>query len=94
VSRRGHVPMRTCIGCGAIAPQPALLRVVRTATGALDIDTARRAGGRGGYVHVRPECWTRFARRKGAVRSLGASVDRAARAALVAQLERRVGGEG
>jgi predicted RNA-binding protein YlxR (DUF448 family) len=82
------------MGCGAIDPRQALLRVVRTDTGALDLDGERRAAGRGGYLHVRPECWTRFARRKGAIRSLRASVDRAARAALVAQLERGVGGEG
>ena len=94
MSRRRHVPMRTCMGCGAIDPQQALLRVVRTDSGALDIDGARRAGGRGGYLHGRSECWTRFARRKGAVRSLRASVDRAARTALVAQLERGGGGEG
>lgn len=94
MSRRGHVPMRTCMGCGGIDRQPALLRVVRADAGALDIDSARRAGGRGGYLHPRPECWSGFARRKGMLRSLRASIDRAARAALVARLERGVGGEG
>lgn len=83
--------MRTCLGCGTVDRQAALLRVVRDAAGSLGIDAQRRAGGRGGYLHPRPECWARFAQRKGPVRSLRAAVDRATRAALVAQLQSRVG---
>lgn len=93
MSRRGHVPIRTCLGCGAVDPQQTLLRVVRADGGALGVDAERRAGGRGGYLHPRPACWARFARRKGSLRSLRATVDRAARAALVEQLQIRVGGE-
>jgi predicted RNA-binding protein YlxR (DUF448 family) len=86
VSKRGHVSMRTCLGCGARDPQRALWRIVRDDGGGLRPDVERRLGGRGGYLHPRPDCWGRFARRKGLVRSLRASVDRPARAALVAQL--------
>jgi uncharacterized protein len=78
--------MRTCLGCGTVAAQPTLVRIVRDAGGTLGIDRGRRAGGRGGYLHPQPECWNGFARRKGLVRSWRASVDRSARAALVAQL--------
>ncbi|MBX3023386.1 YlxR family protein [bacterium] len=81
-----HVPIRTCMGCGAAAPQGGLLRVVRAADGALALDVSRRAGGRGGYLHRRRDCWDRFAKRKGPLRSLRATVDRPARAALVAAL--------
>lgn len=91
MSRRGHTPMRTCLGCGTVDRQHALLRVVRDAAGVLGVDAARRAGGRGGYLHRRPECWARFAQRKGSVRSWRAAVDRPARAALIAQLQSRVG---
>jgi len=91
VSRSGHLPMRTCLGCGAVDRQPALLRLVRDTVGSLSIDRQRRAGGRGGYLHPHPECWAKFAHRKGVVRSLRATVDRPARAALVAELHRRVG---
>jgi predicted RNA-binding protein YlxR (DUF448 family) len=63
-----------------------LVRIVRVDTGALAVDATRRAGGRGGYLHRQPECWGRFAQRKGPVRSLRAVVDRPARAALVAAL--------
>jgi len=92
-NRRGHVPMRTCLGCGAIDAQSALLRVVRTAEGTLGLDPKRRAGGRGGYLHPRAECWAGFARRKGPVRAFRAAVDRPTRAALIAELQGRAQGE-
>jgi predicted RNA-binding protein YlxR (DUF448 family) len=75
------------MGCGVSAPQIGLLRVVRSADGALQLDTTRRAGGRGGYLHRSRECWDRFAGRKGMLRSLRATIDRPARAALIAELQ-------
>jgi predicted RNA-binding protein YlxR (DUF448 family) len=74
------------MGCGATAPQGGLLRVVHTTDGALQLDAARRIGGRGGYLHRSRDCWDRFAKRKGPLRSLRATIDRSARAALVATL--------
>jgi predicted RNA-binding protein YlxR (DUF448 family) len=68
-----------------------LVRLVRDAGGALHIDPQRRAGGRGAYLHPQAECWAQFAHRKGVVRSLRATVDRPARTALVAELQRHVG---
>jgi predicted RNA-binding protein YlxR (DUF448 family) len=79
------------MGCGATDPQHSLLRITRDrGTGALTVDAERRGAGRGGYLHPRPDCWVRFARRKGPLRSLRVSVDRPARAALVDQLAVRV----
>ena len=85
--REPHVPIRTCMGCGVSAPQIGLLRVVRSADGTLQLDMTRRAGGRGGYLHRSRECWDRFAGRKGMLRSLRATIDRPARAALIAELQ-------
>jgi len=93
VSRRGHVPKRTCLGCGMTDSQAALLRIVRDGSG-LGVDFDRRLGGRGGYLHPNADCWAGFARRKGTVRSLRAAIDRPARAALVAQLQQRAVSEG
>jgi predicted RNA-binding protein YlxR (DUF448 family) len=84
--------MRSCLGCGLIDAQMEMQRIVREPTGALRVDAARRAGGRGGYLHPNPHCWARFAQRKGPVRSFRAAVDRPTRAALVAQLTSRVAG--
>ena len=83
--------MRTCLGCGMVDRQATLLRIVRDAAGTLGIDAPRRAGGRGGYLHPHPDCWARFAQRKGPVRSLRVAVDRPTRAALIAQLQSREG---
>jgi predicted RNA-binding protein YlxR (DUF448 family) len=88
VTRRRHVPLRTCLGCGAIEPQRALVRVIASTGGGMLVDRDRRAGGRGGYLHRNAECWMQFARRKGPVRSLRRVVDRAARRELVETLQR------
>jgi len=80
------LPLRTCIGCGARAPQSQLVRIVVDANGALAPDPARRASGRGGYLHHDPGCWNSFARRKGPVRSLRRSASRVERQALAARL--------
>jgi hypothetical protein len=85
------VPARTCVGCGAVSPQAELLRFVRLPDGRLALDAARRAPGRGGYLHRAPACWQRFRQRGGPVRSLRATVDRADRAAFIEHLQHRDG---
>jgi len=81
-----HVPLRTCVGCGARAPQSALVRFTATAAG-LHADVGRRAAGRGAYLHSAPTCWTAFVRRRGPVRSLRLTPAAAQREHLVAQLD-------
>ena len=54
--RRGHVPQRTCAGCGVPDAKTVLLRVVRTPTGAVEIDPSGGAQGRGAYVHGTAGC--------------------------------------
>lgn len=78
-------PIRTCVGCGARAPQATLVRVVGTVDG-LRLDPARRASGRGGYLHREPACWDAFVRRRGRVRSLDLNPGRPERERLVAAL--------
>ncbi len=83
-------PIRTCVGCGRQAPQDTLVRFVAAGDG-LRLDGARRAPGRGAYLHRAPECWAAFARRRGPVRSLRRSPGRAERAELVAALAAGLG---
>lgn len=78
-------PIRTCVGCGARAPQGDLVRFVAVA-GALALDERRCLPGRGAYLHRQPSCWTALVRRRGAVRSLRATPSRAAREALLETL--------
>jgi len=79
-------PIRTCVGCGARAPQPSLLRFV-AAGPALAPDALRQLPGRGAWLHWEPACWDAFVRRRGAVRSLRMAPSRAARDALRGALE-------
>jgi predicted RNA-binding protein YlxR (DUF448 family) len=73
------------VGCGERASQPALVRIVWR-DGGLRADRARRAGGRGAYVHEQAACFDAFVQRRGPVRSLRTSVPRHAREAFVAAL--------
>ena len=78
-------PIRTCVGCGVRAPKDALLRMVAAPDG-LSLDAARRAPGRGAYLHRAPTCWEAFVRRRGPVRSLRRAPSRLERERLVATL--------
>jgi uncharacterized protein len=91
VTRGVHVPVRTCIGCGLRDRQAEMFRLTWAPGGGLLVDSGCNSGGRGGYLHRSEECWVRFARRKGMVRSLKVSVDRSARTMLVDQLRLRRG---
>lgn len=44
------VPMRTCLGCGSVFPKKALVRVVRTPEGQVQMDLTGKAPGRGAYI--------------------------------------------
>lgn len=83
--------IRTCIGCGQRAAKAALRRVVRD-TDRLELDAAKRAPGRGGYLHADVACLRRFARGKGPIRSLRWSPGPAERTRLAASVERLIGG--
>ncbi len=63
-------PVRTCIGCGAQAPQAELVRL-RAEGGDVAVDRAR-AGGRGAWLHASGACLDRAARRKAFARALRA----------------------
>ena len=83
---RGHVAIRTCVGCGRRDAQEAMLRVVGGVGQGLAPDPLRRAPGRGAYLHSQAACWDAFVVRRGPVRSLRRSVPRAEREELVRAL--------
>lgn len=61
--RRGHVPVRTCRGCGRKGPQAELLRFVLV-KGALIEDQQAMLAGRGIYCCNHPTCRERLAKSK------------------------------
>ncbi len=82
---RCHTPIRTCIGCGSRDRRGELIRLVLQPDGGLRRDELG-APGRGGYLHRREDCWTKFARRGGTVRSFRSAVQVQARKALLVEL--------
>lgn len=85
-------PVRSCVGCGAKAPQNELARMTLR-EGALRLDEGVRAPGRGAYLHRRGGCWKAFVGRRGPVRSLRAPVLRPVREAVVETLATIAGRE-
>jgi predicted RNA-binding protein YlxR (DUF448 family) len=61
-----------------------LTRVIARA-GQLHVDVAKRAAGRGAWMHARATCLDTFARRGGFVRALRCVIPKSERAALRAQ---------
>ena len=68
----GHVPIRTCAGCGRRAPKAELIRFVAR-DGAL-AEAGRGATGRGAYTCRRLSCFERAASRRAFARTLRATV--------------------
>lgn len=54
---RGHVPLRTCVVCSAKTDKRALVRVVRTPSGSVEVDATGRLPGRGAYLCHNRGCW-------------------------------------
>ena len=61
-------PVRTCLGCGATAPQGELVRL-RVAEGAMVIVDAKRSGGRGAWLHPAETCLERALKRRAFARA-------------------------
>lgn len=59
-----HVPERSCVACRKLRPKRHLVRLVRTADGAVEVDTTWRKPGRGAYLCPAQECWSLAAKRK------------------------------
>lgn len=49
-------PMRMCTGCGEMKPKRDLVRVVKSADGAIFLDLTGKANGRGAYICRSAEC--------------------------------------
>ena len=59
-----HVPQRTCVGCREVNAKRQLVRLVRSATGQIDVDPSGKAAGRGAYLHDRRTCWVQALQRR------------------------------
>jgi predicted RNA-binding protein YlxR (DUF448 family) len=73
-------PVRTCVGCGAKAPQRQLVRLVAEAD-RVKVDR-EKSGGRGAWLHAADACLERAVKRRVFGRALRAEGARADAAAL------------
>ena len=55
--RPRHVPQRTCVACRQGRAKRALVRIVRTPEGSVQIDPTGKRSGRGAYLCDSAECW-------------------------------------
>jgi uncharacterized protein len=52
-----RTPQRTCVACRRVGDKRELVRLVRTAAGAVEIDSTGKKEGRGAYICPDPTCW-------------------------------------
>lgn len=57
---RGHIPIRTCISCGAKRPKKDLVRLSSDKEGRLVKDYSHKMNGRGAYVCDKESCMERL----------------------------------
>lgn len=81
------VPMRMCVGCREMKPKKELIRVVRSAEGAVSMDATGKKPGRGAYVCRSAECLRRAIRQKQLERAFECAMTDEVKEALVAELE-------
>ena len=89
MSKRGHRPRRTCLGCGAKEEQHRLIRLMVGEQGELKI--SRLADGRGGYLHRTGSCWQPFLRKKSLHRAFHVEIGKDAREKIIRELVERYG---
>ena len=61
---KGHIPIRTCITCGAKREKNGLVRLVRDKEGQFVIDELQKRKGRGAYICKTKSCWEQLPRNK------------------------------
>ena len=77
-----HVPQRTCVSCRQSAAKRRLIRVVRLASGSVEVDLTGKKSGRGAYLCSNRGCWEAALRRKALERALKTTITPENRAVL------------
>jgi len=68
------VPMRMCLGCRERKEKRALVRVVRSPEGEVNVDLTGKKPGRGAYVCSNQDCLGKAVKSKALERSLSISI--------------------
>ncbi len=68
------VPLRQCVGCGEMKDKRQMMRILRTADGAICLDVTGKKNGRGAYICTQRECLQKARGNKGLERSFKMSI--------------------
>ena len=80
-------PMRMCTGCREMKPKRELIRVVKTADGAIKLDTTGKLNGRGAYICKCKECFLKAKKANALSRAFETAVDSGIYDSLERELE-------
>ncbi|MFL5760393.1 MAG: RNase P modulator RnpM [Thermomicrobiales bacterium] len=73
--RPKHIPQRMCVSCRERSAKRALIRIVRTPDGTVEIDPTGKRNGRGAYLCDDPACWARSLKSGSLAQALKATID-------------------
>ncbi len=68
------VPMRQCVGCGAMKGKKEMMRILKTGDGSIVLDVTGKINGRGAYLCISGECLKKARKNKGLERSFKMSI--------------------
>jgi Predicted nucleic-acid-binding protein implicated in transcription termination len=68
------IPMRKCIGCQEMKSKKEMIRILKTESNDIVLDTTGKQNGRGAYLCFSKDCLERAVKNKGLERSLKRAV--------------------
>ena len=86
------IPQRQCMGCRERMDKKALIRVVRTPEGNVQLDFSGKLNGRGAYICPKAECLQKAQKSKALERSLETEISPEVYAHLAREIEVRAHG--
>ena len=81
------IPQRQCMGCRERMDKRALIRVVRTPEGTVQLDFSGKLNGRGAYICPKAECLKKAQKSKALDRSLEVTIPNEVYARLEKEIE-------
>ena len=81
------IPQRQCMGCRERMDKKALIRVVRTTDGNVQLDFSGKLNGRGAYICPKADCLKKVRKSKALDRSLEVAIPEEVYSRLQAEME-------